>query len=75
MSCSLSFMRTLALPEAMEQCSLITLRKKLFKIRSKVVCHGRYIIIQMAEVAIRQIYLPTSCVASTGSDRSHSQHD
>jgi len=45
-------MRTLALPEAVEQWSLTSLREKLVKIGAKVVRHGRYVIVQMAEVAV-----------------------
>ena len=47
-----SFMRTLALPDSVEQWSLTTLREKLIKIGAKIVRHGRYVIFQMAEVAI-----------------------
>ncbi len=47
-----NFLRTLALPEAVEHWSLTTLREKLIKIGTKVVRHGRYITFQMAEVAI-----------------------
>ena len=47
-----NFMRTLALPEAVKQWSLTSLREKLVKIGAKVVRHGRYVIFQMAEVAI-----------------------
>jgi hypothetical protein len=47
-----NFMRTLALPEAVKQWSLTSLREKLVKIGAKVVCHGRYFIFQMAEVAV-----------------------
>ncbi len=47
-----NFMRTLALPEAVKQWSLTSLREKLVKIGAKVVRHGRYIIFQMAEVAL-----------------------
>ncbi len=36
----------------MEQWSLTTLREKLIKIGAKIVRHGRYIVFQMAEVAI-----------------------
>jgi len=46
-----NFMRTLALPEAVEQWSLTTLLAKLVKIGAKIVRHGRYVIFQMAEVA------------------------
>lgn len=45
-------MRTLALPDAVEQWSLTTLREKFVKIGAKIVRHGRYIVFQMAEVAI-----------------------
>ncbi len=38
-----NFLRTLALPEAVEHWSLTTLREKLIKIGAKVVRHGRYI--------------------------------
>ena len=47
-----NFMRTLALPGSVEQWSLTTLREKLIKIGAKIVRHGRYVIFQMAEVAI-----------------------
>ena len=47
-----NFMRTLALPDAVEQWSLTTLREKLVKIGAKIVRHGRYVTFQMAEVAI-----------------------
>ncbi|MDP7666622.1 MAG: transposase, partial [Rhodospirillales bacterium] len=47
-----NFMRTLALPAAVEQWSLTTLREKLVKIGAKIVRHGRYVVFQMAEVAI-----------------------
>ncbi len=36
----------------MEQWSLTTLREKPVKIGAKVVCHGRYVTFQLAEVAI-----------------------
>ena len=48
-----NFMRTLALPDAVHQWSLTTLREKLVKIGAKIVRHGRYVIFQMAEVAIQ----------------------
>ena len=47
-----NFMRTLVLPDAVEQWSLTTLREKLVKIGAKIVRHGRYIVLQMAEGAI-----------------------
>ena len=47
-----NFMRTLALPEAVTQWSLTSPREKHVKIGAKVVRHGRYVIFQMAEVAV-----------------------
>ena len=47
-----NFLRTLATPEPMSNWSLTTLKEKLIKIGAKVVSHGRYVIFQMAEVAI-----------------------
>ena len=47
-----NFMRTLALPDAVEQWSLTSLREKLIKIGAKIVRHGRYVTFQMAEVVI-----------------------
>ncbi len=47
-----NFMRTLALPDTVEQWSLTSLREKLIKIGAKIVRHGRYVTFQMAEVVI-----------------------
>jgi len=47
-----NFMRTLAMPKAVETWSLTSLREKLIKIGAKVVSHGRYVIFQLAEVAV-----------------------
>ncbi len=47
-----NFMGTLALPDAVEQWSLSTLRDKLGKIGAKIVRHDRHIVFRMAEVAI-----------------------
>jgi hypothetical protein len=47
-----NFMRTLALPEAVKQWSLTSLRERLVKIGAKIVTHGRYVTFQMAEVAV-----------------------
>src|SRR6202521_1950241 len=52
-----NFMRTLAMPKAAESWSLTSLREKLIKIGAKVVRHGRYVLFQMAEVAVsRQMF-------------------
>jgi hypothetical protein len=56
-----NFMRTLALPEAVKQWSLTSLREKLVKIGAKVVRHSRYVIFQMAEVACRGNCSRKSC--------------
>ena len=69
-----NFMRTLALPDAVEQWSLTSLREKLIKIGAKIVRHGRYVTFQMAEVVIpRDLfarhpapYRPAQTAASPG---------
>ena len=75
-----NFMRTLVLPDAVEQWSLTTLREKLVKIGAKIVRHGRYIVFQMAEADLfADISLatcsPTSSAESICSERRPSQHD
>ncbi len=47
-----TFMRTLALPEAVKHWSLTSLRQKLVKIGARIIGHGRYVTFQMAEVAV-----------------------
>ena len=47
-----TFLRTLAIPEAISEWSLTTLREKLTKIGAKVVSHSRYVAFQIVEVAI-----------------------
>ena len=47
-----NFMRTLALPEAVKQWSLTSLKEKLIKIGARIVTHGRYVTFQLAEVAV-----------------------
>jgi hypothetical protein len=47
-----NFLRTLVTPDAIKDWSLTSLREKLIKIGAKVVSHGRYVMFQMAEVAI-----------------------
>ena len=52
-----NFLRTLATPEPIKDWSLTSLKEKLIKIGAKVVSHGRYVVFQMAEVAIaRQMF-------------------
>jgi hypothetical protein len=47
-----NFLRSLALPREVEQWSLTTLREKLVKIGVRIVRHGRYVVSQLAEVAV-----------------------
>jgi hypothetical protein len=47
-----NFRRTLALPDGIEKWSLASLREKLVKIGAKIVMHARYVVFQMAGVAI-----------------------
>src|SRR5262249_7282299 len=50
-------LRPLATPEPIKDWSLTSLKDKLIKIGAKVVSHGRYVVFQMAEVAIaRQMF-------------------
>ena len=67
------FLRTLATPEPIKDWSLTSLKDKLIKIGAKVVSHGRYVIFQMAEVAIpRQMF--QEILGSLGNcGRSHHQ--
>jgi len=47
-----NFLRRLALPKKIRDWSLRTLQVKLIKIGAKVIRHSRYVIFQMAEVAV-----------------------
>ena len=47
-----NFMRTLTLPEEVEHWSLTTLREKLVEVGARIVRHGRYVVFQLAEVAV-----------------------
>ena len=47
-----NFLRSLALPWEIESWSLTTLREKLVKIGARIVRHGRYLVFQLAEVAV-----------------------
>jgi Transposase DDE domain group 1 len=47
-----NFLRSLALPDEVARWSLSTLREKLVKIGARVVRHGRYVVFQLAEVAL-----------------------
>jgi hypothetical protein len=47
-----NFLRSLALPNEVAKWSLTTLREKLVKIGARIVRHGRYLVFQLAEVAV-----------------------
>ena len=47
-----NFLRQLVLPKSVKHWTLTTLREKLIKIGAKVVSHARYIVFQLAEVAV-----------------------
>ena len=47
-----NFLRQLVLPKPIQGWTLTTLREKLVKIGAKVVRHSRYMIFQLAEVAV-----------------------
>ena len=47
-----NFLRSLALPDQVAQWSLTTLRERLVKIGARIVRHGRYLVFQLAEVAV-----------------------
>ncbi len=47
-----NFLRRLALPKPVRHWSLTTLREKLVKIGAKVTRHSRYVMFQLAEVAV-----------------------
>jgi hypothetical protein len=78
-----NFLRTLATPEPIKDWSLTSLKDKLVKIGAKVASHGRYVIFQMAEVAIaRQMFqeilrliaeLPAAATTSASVTRENGQ--
>ena len=49
-----NFLRQLVLPKSVKHWSLTTLREKLIKIGAKVVSHAKYLVFQLAEVAVRR---------------------
>jgi hypothetical protein len=52
-----NFLRQLVLPKLTWGWTLTTLREKLIKIGAKVVSHSKYVIFQLAEVAVpRQLF-------------------
>jgi hypothetical protein len=52
-----NFLRQLVLPKPIQNWTLTTLREKLVKIGAKVVSHAKYLVFQLAEVAVpRQLF-------------------
>jgi hypothetical protein len=52
-----NFLRQLVLPRPIQGWTLTTLREKLVKIGAKVVSHAKYVVFQLAEVAVpRQLF-------------------
>ena len=52
-----NFLRQLVLPKPIRGWTLTTLREKLIKIGAKVVRHSKYVLFQLAEVAVpRQLF-------------------
>jgi Transposase DDE domain group 1 len=47
-----TFLRTLVLPQEVEPWSLTRPREKLVKIGARIVRHGRYVVFQLAEMAV-----------------------
>ena len=47
-----NFLRQRVLPKPIQGWTLTTLREKLIKIGAKVVAHAKYVVFQLAEVAV-----------------------
>ena len=60
-------------PEPIKDWSLTSLKEKLIKNGAKVVSHGRYVIFQMAEVAIARQMFQEILRSSRSYGRSHHQ--
>ena len=57
-----NFLRSLVLPKDVAQWTLTTLREKLVKIGARIVRHGRYVVFQLAEVAVpRALFAAILC--------------
>ncbi|HEX6014024.1 MAG TPA: IS1380 family transposase, partial [Geminicoccaceae bacterium] len=57
-----NFLRSLVLPTEVAQWSLSTLRERLVKIGARIVRHGRYVVFQLAEVAVpRALFAAILC--------------
>ena len=51
-----NLLHSLALPDQVAQWSLTTVREKLVKIGARIVRHGRYVVFQLAEVAVPRTF-------------------
>jgi hypothetical protein len=54
-----NFLRSLALPNQVARWPLTTLRERLVKTGARVVHHGRYLVFQLAEVAVPRALFAT----------------
>ena len=70
-----NFLRTLALPEAVEHWSPTTLSDKLIKIGAKLACHGRTITFHLAEAPSQALCSLGSCASLTGCGQRLCRHD
>ena len=66
-------MQAVTTPGPIKDWSLTSLKDKLIKIGAKVVSHGRYVIFQMAEVAMHGKCSKRFCGSSRSYGRSHHQ--
>ena len=66
-----NFPRRLTLPASVKHWTLTALRVKLIKTGAKVVRHARYVIFQMAEVAVAPKVSRRSWLGYDQSQRSH----
>ena len=72
-----NFLRSLALPDAVAQWSLTTLREKLVKIGARIVRHGRYLVFQLGEVAVPRALFAEILrrIDGCGNARRHFRHE
>ena len=66
-------MQAVTTPGPIKDWSLTSLKDKLIKIGAKVVSHSRYVIFQMAEVAMHGKCSKRFCGSSRSYGRSHHQ--
>jgi hypothetical protein len=68
-----NFLRSLALPDPIAQWSLTTLRERLVKIGARIVRHGRYLVFQLAEVAVPRAVFAAKCAFRLTGNRRRSR--